>query len=178
MDRVMAKACDMNCARRVSGVPQGCCLTNINSSSVFQGRLRSMVQPFRLRRVTRRRLIWLVTLLLLWQQVALAAYVCHVAPESMGQVTAMTSTVAMGDDCAGMSSIPVSPLCQQHCTPDHATQVDARPMSVPLSALTAVPPMLMSVTSITPSSDRALARHELRQTPPPSPRLLFCSLLI
>ena len=137
-----------------------------------------MVQPFRLRRVTRRRLIWLVTLLLFWQQVALAAYVCQAVPGTVGQVTAMASTVAMGDDCAGMSDTPVSPLCQQHCTPDHATQVDARPLSVPLSALTAVPPMLMSVASITLSSDRALTRHELRQTPPAIPRLLFCSLLI
>ncbi|MEO7065270.1 MAG: hypothetical protein ABI114_00015 [Rhodanobacter sp.] len=140
-----------------------------------------MVQPFRLRRVTRRRLIWLVTLLLLWQQVALAAYVCQAVPETMGQVTAMTSTTAatvMADDCVGMSDTPASPLCQQHCAPDHATQVDARPMSVPLSALTAVPPLLMSVASISLSSDRALTRHELRQTAPPIPRLLFCSLLI
>ena len=140
-----------------------------------------MAHRFRLRRVTRRRLIWLVTLLLLWQQVALAAYVCQAGPETVGDVTAMTSTaatVAMSDDCAEMGGIPASPLCQQHCTPDHATQVDARAMSVPLSALTAVPPMLMSVASITLSSDRALARHELRQTPPPIPRLLFCSLLI
>ena len=138
-----------------------------------------MARPFRLRYVTRRRLIWLVTLLLLWQQVALAAYVCQAVPETIGQATAMTAaTVAMGDDCADMSDTPASPLCQQHCTPDHATQVDARAMSVPLSALTAVPPMLMSVASITLSSDRALVRHELRQTPPLIPRLLFCSLLI
>ena len=137
-----------------------------------------MVQRFRLRRATRRRLVWLVTMVLLWQQVALAAFACQVAPETMNQVTAMTSTAAMGDDCAEMSATSASPLCQQHCTPDHATQVDARPISVPLSALTAVPPMLMSLASITLSSDRALTRHELRQAPPPIPRLLFCSLLI
>ncbi|MEO7440312.1 MAG: hypothetical protein ABIU96_07660 [Rhodanobacter sp.] len=156
-------------------------MTYIKSGSVFQGRLPNMVQPFRLRRITRRRLVWLVTLLLLWQQVALAAYACQAVAEPMGQVTAMMSTAstsAMDDGCADMRDTPASPLCQQHCTPDHATQVDARPMSVPLSALTAVPPMLMSVASIVLSSDRALTRHELRQTPPSIPRLLFCSLLI
>ncbi|MGP1664328.1 MAG: hypothetical protein ACTS5I_00130, partial [Rhodanobacter sp.] len=132
-----------------------------------------MVQPFRLRRITRRRLIWLVTLLLLWQQVALAAYVCQASPSTMGQVTAMTSTAAtsaMGDDCAEMSTTSASPLCQQHCAPDHATQVDARPMSVPLSAFTAVQPMLMSVAIVALQSDRTLARLDQERTPPLPPR--------
>lgn len=145
-----------------------------------------MARPFRLRSVTRRRLIWLVALLLLWQQVALAAYVCQAVPEqavseTMGQVTAMTamdSMVAMGDSCPDMHGHPVSPLCQKHCAPDQATQVDARTTSVPLSALTAVPPTLMSVNIVALQSDRTLARLDHRRTPPPIPRLLFCSLLI
>lgn len=171
----------MNPAMGVSSAGRGSLLTYINSVREFQGRLAAMAHHFRLHRVTRRRLIWLVTLLLLWQQVALAAYVCQATPETTGQATAMTApaaTTAMDDHCADMSGTPASPLCQQHCTPDHATQVDARPMSVPLSALAAVPPMPMSVASITLPSDRALTRNELRRTPPPIPRLLFCSLLI
>ncbi len=140
-----------------------------------------MARSFRLRRVTRRRLIWLVALLLLWQQVALAAYACQAVPETMGQVTAMTSTAvmtSMGDDCTEMPNAPASPLCQQHCAPDHATQVDARPMSVPLSALTAVPPMLVSVAIVALQSSGNLARLDQQKTAPPVPRLLFCSLLI
>ncbi|WEN15769.1 hypothetical protein PY254_03600 [Rhodanobacter sp. AS-Z3] len=140
-----------------------------------------MTRPFRLRYVARRRLIWLVALLLLWQQVALAAYVCQAVPETMGQVTAMAAApamAAMDGHCADMSDAAVSPLCHQHCAPDHATQVDARPTSVPLSALTAVPPMLMSVAVVALQSDRSLAQLDQRRPSPPVPRLLFCSLLV
>lgn len=139
-----------------------------------------MARRFRLSYLSRRRLVWLVTLLLLWQQVALAAYACQAEPEAMGKVTAMTaaSMDAMNGNCADMHDASVSALCHKHCAPDHATQVDARPTSVPLSALTAVPPMLMSVAIVALQSDRSLARRDQRRTPPPIPRLLFCSLLI
>lgn len=143
-----------------------------------------MTRHFRLRCVSRRRLIWLVALLLLWQQVALAAYVCKAVPETMGQVTAVTAATsmtamdAMDSHCADMDGSSVSPLCHKHCAPDHVTQVDARPTSVPLSALTAVPPMLMSVAMVSLQSDRSLARLDQRRPLPPVARLLFCSLLI
>ncbi|MEP7184282.1 MAG: hypothetical protein ABI767_00470 [Rhodanobacter sp.] len=139
-----------------------------------------MARHFRLRCVSRRRLIWLVSLLLLWQQVALAAYACQVAPETIGQMTATTavSMNSMDGDCPDMRGSPSNPLCQKHCAPDHATQVDVRPTSVPLSALTAVPPMLMSVAIVSLQSDRFLARLDPRRTLPFVPRLLFCSLLI
>jgi hypothetical protein len=131
-----------------------------------------MSRPFRLRCVSRRRLIWLVALLLVWQQVALAAYI--------GQVTAMTaaSMHSMDGHCPEMHGSPSSPLCHKHCAPDHATQVDARSTSVPLSALTAVPPMLTSIAIVAQQSDRSLALLDQRRTPPAIPRLLFCSLLI
>lgn len=139
-----------------------------------------MARHFRLRCASRRRLIWLVSLLLLWQQVALAAYACQAAPKSIGQMTAMTaiSMNSMDGDCPDMHGSPTSPLCQKHCAPDHATQVDARSTSVPLSALTAVPPMLMSVAIVAHQSEQSLARLDQRRKPPAIPRLLFCSLLI
>lgn len=140
-----------------------------------------MARSFRLRCVSRRRLIWLMALLLLWQQVALAAYVCPAAPETMGQVTEVTepaSMTAMDGHCADMHDVSVSPLCQKHCVPDHVAQVDARSTSVPLSALTAVPPMLLSVAIVAMQSDRSLARRDQRRPLPPIPRLVFCSLLI
>lgn len=156
-------------------------LTDINSRVAFRAKVSFMARSFRLRRVARRRLIWLVSLLLLWQQVALAAYVCRAVPETMGQVTAMTSTAsmdAMDGDCADMHNAPASPLCQQHCAPEHATQVDARSMSVPLSALTAVSPMQVSFAIVALPSDRSLVSRDRRRMQPPIPRLLFCSLLI
>ncbi len=139
-----------------------------------------MARHFRLRCVSRRRLIWLVSLLLIWQQLALAAYACQTAPETMGQMTAMTavSMNSMDGHCPDMQGSPRSPLCQKHCAPDHATQVDARSTSVPLSALTAVSPMLMSVAIVAPQSDQSLARLDSWRMPQPLPRLLFCSFLI
>ncbi|QBB72651.1 hypothetical protein ELE36_10335 [Pseudolysobacter antarcticus] len=136
---------------------------------------------FRFRCATRRRLIWLVTLLMVWQQVALAAHVCPMTPQSTGRVTEMTSAdpmAAMDADCPDMQRAISTPLCQQHCVPDHATQVDARAPSVPLSALASIPPMLMSVAIVAGQSDRALAWRNHHRTPPPVPRVLFCSFLI
>lgn len=123
----------------------------------------------------------MVALLLAWQQVALAAYVCGMAPDTMGQVTAPTSPAAMtavDSDCPDMSDAMTGPLCQQHCAPDYATQVGARPTSVPLSVLTPIPPMLISVVIVESQPGRALARLDHRRPLPPTPRLLFCSLLI
>lgn len=140
-----------------------------------------MKPAFRLRPVARRRLAWLVVVLLLWQQVAVAAYVCVAAPVPPATATLAvavhSSSMAMADDCADMAT-PVDPLCRQHCQPDHATQVDARTASVPASALPALPPVLPSVTAVTLPSERALIQRERLRAPPPIPRLLFCSLLI
>lgn len=141
-----------------------------------------MKPAFRLRPVARRRLAWLVVVLLLWQQVAVAAYACVAAPASVATAALVvtvhsSSMAAMGEGCADMTA-PVDPLCRQHCQPDHATQVDARTASVPASALSALPPVLLSVTAVALPSERALIRRERLRAPPPIPRLLFCSLLI
>ncbi|MGB3269286.1 MAG: hypothetical protein WBA65_04965 [Rhodanobacter sp.] len=142
-----------------------------------------MNRAFHLRPLTRRRLAWLVALLLLWQQVAVAAYACVSAPASAGAAAVAvavhaTSMAAMGDSCADMLPAPVDPLCQQHCQPDHATQVDARSASVPASTLAALPPESLSVAAVALPSQRTLARRDHLHAPPPIPRLLFCSLLI
>ena len=136
-----------------------------------------MSRSFRMHRTTRRCLIWLVTLLMLWQQTALAAYVCPTVPD-VTTAALMNSMPGMDGGCAQMKGTSANPLCQKHCLPDHATQVDARTASVPISALTAVPPMLMSLAVVALQSDRTLARLDHRRTRPSSPVLLFCSLLI
>lgn len=142
-----------------------------------------MKRAFRIRPLTRRRLAWLVVLLLLWQQVAVAAYACATAPASTGAAVAAvavhsSSMAAMGHGCAEMPAAPVDPLCRQHCQPDHATQVDVRTASVPFNALAALPPESLSVAAVALPSERALARRDRSRAPPPIPRLLFCSLLI
>jgi hypothetical protein len=139
-----------------------------------------MNRAFHIRPRTRRRLAWLVALLLLWQQVAVAAYACAIVPASPAAVVAQaeaSSMTAMGDGCAEMPA-PVAPICQQHCQPDHATQVDVRTASVPFNALTALPPMLLSVAAVTLPSGRTLTRRDRLRAPPPTPRLLYCALLI
>jgi hypothetical protein len=142
-----------------------------------------MKRAFRLRPQTRRRLAWLVVLLLSWQQVAVAAYACVGAPTSAGAAAVAvavhsSSMATMGDGCAEMPAAPVDPLCHQHCQPDHATQVDARSASVPASTLVALPPQSPSVIAVASPSERTLTRRDRLQAPPPIPRLLFCSLLI
>jgi hypothetical protein len=137
-----------------------------------------MVRHFRMHRTTRRRLIWLVTLLMLWQQTALAAYVCPTVPEAPPAAALMNSMPGMDDGCAQMQDASASPLCQKHCLPDRVTQADARTASVPPSALTAMPPLLMSVAVVALPSDRSIQRIDQRRVSPPPPILLFCSLLI
>lgn len=103
-----------------------------------------MARPFRMHRTTRRRLFWLVTLLMLWQQTALAAYVCPTVPKAATATALVNSMPGMDDGCAQHQESPASPLCQKHCAPEHTTQVEAHTASVPLSPLPAMPPMLIS----------------------------------
>ncbi|MEO7072132.1 MAG: hypothetical protein ABI300_03790 [Rhodanobacter sp.] len=137
-----------------------------------------MILPFHMHRRTRRRLIWLVTLLLLWQQTALAAYVCDTPSDATARAALVTPMPAMDEGCPQLQDAPANPLCQKHCVPDHATQVEAHTAAVPLSMLTAVPPMLLSVALVALPSERALQRVGHLRTPPRPPMLLFCSLLI
>ncbi|ODT90377.1 MAG: hypothetical protein ABS82_16600 [Rhodanobacter sp. SCN 67-45] len=137
-----------------------------------------MGRSFRMRRTTRRRLIWLVTLLMLWQQMALAAYVCPTVPEATAAAALMIPMPGMDGGCAQNPDTPTSPLCQKHCAPDHATQAEAPTVAVPLSVLPAMPSMLMTPAVVALPSNRALRRAGHLRAPPPPPILLFCSLLI
>ncbi|MEO5812706.1 MAG: hypothetical protein ABIQ63_11385 [Rhodanobacter sp.] len=140
-----------------------------------------MTRAFHVSRVNQRRVAWLVAFVLLWQQVAVAAYACQLPAQAVATVTEVLSSslpARPDDSCAGMPDVPPSPLCKHHCAPDHATQVTVQTTSVPLSALTAVPPMLVSVAVAALQSDRVLASSDHWRAPPPVPRLLFCSLLI
>jgi hypothetical protein len=134
----------------------------------------------RLRPITRRRLAWLVALLLLWQQVALAAYACTVTPGAgMPMPMSVTSSMPMGDHCPSMhAGSTQGPLCQAHCHADHAAQPEARSGSVPASLLATLPPDLPLVPAAHSPSGRAPERLYRLRAPPPPASLLFCSLLI
>lgn len=135
-----------------------------------------MVQPFQLRCRTRRRLIWLVTLLLLWQQVALAAYVC---PQPAPAAAVATASMAMTRaDC--MSRMPMSHhdlACAEHCAAAPSAQPDARAPNVPASLLSVLPPLAATVDRLSGSAVPVVPCGRLIADSPP-PRLRFCSLLI
>lgn len=127
----------------------------------------------------RRRVLWtgMALLCLLFQQVAMAAYVCTLP-------TAPTHA-AMAGHCAsmGMESTPtamhqdgVDPLCAQHCASATVSTHDA---SVPL-----VPPLLLASASpvvlgtIAAPVDRPVLPNPALLGSDPPPILRFCSLLI
>lgn len=139
-----------------------------------------MKRIFHLQKDTRRRLVWLVTAMLLWQQVTVAAFACVVPlpiADSMSQPHPV-AMLMMGDGCEQMLEVQAAPLCSKHCQPDHATQAEARTFSVPMSVLTALPPTPLSIVAITPPSNRTQARLDRLLAGPSTPRLVFCSLLI
>lgn len=139
-----------------------------------------MRRMFRLRPTTRRRLAWLVACLLLWQQVAMAAYACTMAAPVAQTMAMHAGDTAMHEACPSMVDRHANgqTLCQAHCQPDHATQPDGRAGSVPPSLFAALSPVGPPQVQVTVPDRTAPAwLHRLRAPPPPA-SLLFCSLLI
>ena len=125
----------------------------------------------RLRARHRLRVALVVTLCLLFQQLALAAYACPM--EQMPPEMA-----AMAEHCAemGMQQAQDNPaLCAKHCAPDFSTPVDHAKLSVPALML---PPVAFAPVLITPVTHVAVqAEIPIARSNPP-PRLRYCSLLI
>lgn len=125
-----------------------------------------------LRRTRHRLRIALLALFcLLFQQAALASYLCPVE-----QMPAQTS--AMAEHCAdmGMAQTKTDPaLCDKHCHPDHQLAPDSAKLSVPPLALppAAFGPVFVQVASrVATPVEVPIARSD------PPPRLRYCSLLI
>ena len=140
-----------------------------------------MVRAFRLRPITRHRIIWLAVLMLVWQQFALAAYACAMVPAGAPPAMAMSTTTpmrSMGGSCAQMAGVSNQALCQAHCAPDTNARPDPHTASVPPNLLTALPPMLPAVAMIASRSIHSPERQYHLRVPLPPARLLFCSLLI
>ena len=99
-------------------------------------------RPFRNRR-TRLRLALLVTLSLLFQQFALAAYAC---PE-LGVPAVNTAVSKHCSDMSASQQKPASALCGQDCAQQPPTAQDARLPNVPpllTPALLPVPPLAVT----------------------------------
>ena len=118
------------------------------------------------------RVILLVILCLLFQQVAMAAYACSAERISV-------HAAAMAKDCAGMGAAhtqdnPV--LCEKHCSPDRTLLTDHASLGVPALAL--APIVFDPVLSQSGSEIALLATHVSVDAFDPPPRLRFCSFLI
>ena len=114
---------------------------------------------------------FILLLSLLFQQAALAAYLCPVE-----QVPAYKS--AMSGHCAqmDMAQVPTNPaLCDKHCNPDHQLVTDAASLSVPALGLPApafAPVLVETGSHVVLCDEVPIARSD------PPARLRYCSLLI
>ncbi len=126
-------------------------------------------------RRTRQRLLIAVLAItcLLFQQTALAAYLCPTEQRP-------AETTAMAEPCAemgmGQQRDTDNPLlCQKHCNPDHIVKTDTAELSVPplaMPALVLAPVFEQPVSHVAIQVDVPIVRSD------PPPWLRFCSLLI
>lgn len=138
--------------------------------------------PRRFHLSRRRRILWIGTVLfcLLFQQLAMASYVCTLP-------TVLADT-ALTNDCAAMgmaSKAPSAskhvhsssdPRCTEHCSSHVTSTPDARVPMVPPLLLPPASPVLVGTIAQTPTRV-TLPELALRRADPP-PMLRFCTLLI
>jgi len=121
---------------------------------------------------TRRRRIRIALLTifcLLFQQMAVAAYVCtlEAGPGSAVRVADCHQPVPE------RTELP-DPVCAKHCAPDTATSAEARVLSVPAAVL---PPLLHLPVLVGPGGDE-VRLADASPAPDPPPRLRYARLLI
>lgn len=122
----------------------------------------------------RRSLLWLVALLMLWQQMALAAVIC---PDSAPVVAVgVAPTAHMG--CVSRRHDQADHLlCAGNYAQGSMIQSDEQPPKVPGPLLPPLAPAMPVIASL-PLANAALASAVSRHGNIPPRRLLFCSLLI
>src|SRR5574337_1340505 len=132
----------------------------------------------RMPRTKRPSLFWLVTLLFLWQQVALAASLCPTPPAQIMQAAA---TVAAQSDhmpsMHGRQGHANLVTCAQHCAQGSVVQSDTQLPHVPGPLLPPLAPVMPTVASLPHAAASFASAFQLQADHPPL-RLLFCSLLI
>lgn len=131
------------------------------------------MRRFRHTRRTRLRLTLLAVLALLFQQVALASYVCAqpIMPAGDAAMRAHCDSMPM----AQQKQTPT--LCAQHCAQQSATTQDARLPNVPPVALSALPPFAPMLVAL-PSSHASPERDAPWRSRGIPPALRFRVLLI
>ena len=115
----------------------------------------------------RLRIAVLVLFCLLFQQAALAGYLCPL----------VATTPAQTSRCAAMGMQQPKPnplLCEKHCTPDVTAAADHAAPSVPPLAL---PPVAFALL-VAPLPRAILHVDAFASHADPPPRLRFCTLLI
>lgn len=128
----------------------------------------------------RHRVLWSAAVLfcLLFQQLAMAAYVCTL-PARPADTVMTGDCAAMGMGSAGKTTVPhQSPdaRCAEHCAGNATSAHDVRLPAVPPLLLPMASPTLLGSIVHTPEQAR-LPDIALRRPEPP-PTLRFCSLLI
>lgn len=121
-----------------------------------------------LSRRKRLRIVVLAVFCLLFQQLAVASYVC---PVELPQATEI-SNCDSGDHSP---SEAVDPLCAKHCDPDASTQAEARSVNVPALALP--PVQFLPVASPVGESRFGDGAASICGSAPP-PELAYTRLLI
>lgn len=128
----------------------------------------------------RRRVLWtgMVLFCLLFQQLAMAAYVCT--------LPTTPSDIVMTGDCAGMGMVSAAKAlpqhqnldarCAGHCAGNATSAHDVRLPAVPPLLLPTASPM--SLGTIVHAPDQAPLPDVALHRPDPPPALRFCSLLI
>lgn len=135
----------------------------------------SFVRPTRRIRL---RLALLAVFALLFQQVALASYLCSSAdvPASNVAMNAHCDDMPMVEEKGSTTANPA--LCAQHCAQQTPTTQDARLPSVPPLLLPALLPTRPAVAALPARLTAARHRADARRTPGLSPALRFQILLI
>jgi len=137
-----------------------------------------MSLAIRMPRTKRPSLFWLVALLFLWQQVALAASLCPTPP---AQSMAAATTLASQSDCMqnmhGGQDHAHPVTCAQHCAQGSVVESDTRLPHVPGPLLPPLAPAMPTVASLPHAAASFASVFRLQADHPPL-RLLFCSLLI
>ena len=124
-------------------------------------------------RTPRHYLFWLVVVLL-WQQMALAASACAMSvPDMVAAETSASQPACM----SGMPGHADRLMCAQHCTGGTPVQSDARSPNVPGSLLPPLAPVALAVVML-PRTGASFASVDQGHVFRPPLRLLFCSLLI
>lgn len=140
-----------------------------------------MMSPtVRMRRTKRSSLFWLVALLLLWQQMAVATSLCSMSGLAMAAVATPASQPAcmqsMQGGQGGQGHVQWA-VCAEHCAQGRLAQSDTRSLNVPGSMLPPLAPVMPNVIML-PRAESSFASELRLQADHPPFRLLFCSLLI